>query len=235
MADRVARAVVDVGAGAEAVGYVLRAYEAAMRPREDSGLSEDAADFLRPGRTVLILTDDVGEADPRVLAVGALAESRLSEFRVDTEVTERILASDGVGDDGIEWWRALPSLRWESVPTEGQADAQARSDERAVQEVRAQDERVRDERLLEDLVIATLPVQRVALSEALDQIRHAHLWKVLSQRRRAAAIARRVLHPLATRVDPTLARRYGWWLRRVGPALERPTTGAAKDRAPSGA
>jgi hypothetical protein len=44
-----------------------------------------------------------------------------------------------------------------------------------------------------------------------------------------------VLHPLASRVDETLARRYGWWLRRVGPALQHPTPETLRGRAPSGA
>ena len=214
MADRVARATADVGGGPDEVSYVLRAYEAAMRPRETFGLSEDGPDFLRPGRTVLILAEDLRERDARVLAVGALAESRLRELRADAGAVERILVSDDLGAEGLEWWRALPSLGWEGVPPEGQTH---------------------DERLLEDLVAAPLPVQRATLSEALDQIRHAHLWTSPTQQRRAVAIARRVMHPLATRVDDTLARRYGWWLRRVGPALDRLEPEAARGRAPSSA
>jgi hypothetical protein len=85
------------------------------------------------------------------------------------------------------------------------------------------------------MLVAPLPLQRIILAEALDQLRHAHLWSSVAERKRAVAIARRVLHPLATRVDEVLARRYGWWLRRVGPALERPAPDGARGRAPSGA
>jgi len=204
MADRVANATALLGAESESVSYVLRAYAGAMERREGSGLPEDDPDFLRPGRTVLILVEDVRENDPRVLAVGALAESRRDELRLEPDEVARLLASGGDPAEELEWWRALPALGWKGVPSEGQAD-----------------EWSYDERLLEDLVIAPPPVQRIALAEGLDQIRHAHLWSSPADRQRAAAIARRVLHPLATRVDETLARRYGWWLRRVGPALER--------------
>jgi hypothetical protein len=154
---------------------------------------------------VLILLEDVAEIDPRVLAVGALTESRRDELRLDSERVERLLAPSQVrmrstlGDlsEGTQWWRALPPLGW--------------------------------------VVTAPPPVQRIALAEALDQIRHAHLWSSLEDRRRAVAIARRVMHPLATRVDDVLARRYDWWLRRVGPALEQPAPEAPRGRAPSGA
>jgi hypothetical protein len=226
MGDRLTKAAADLGAGREGVAYILQAYAGAMRLREGRGLSDEDPDFLHPGRTVLILLEDVAEIDPRVLAVGALTESRRDELRLDSERVERLLAPSQVrmrstlGDlsEGTQWWRALPPLGWGDVSSEAHDR-----------------ERLRDERRLEDLVTAPPPVQRIALAEALDQIRHAHLWSSLEDRRRAVAIARRVMHPLATRVDDVLARRYDWWLRRVGPALEQPAPEAPRGRAPSGA
>jgi (p)ppGpp synthase/HD superfamily hydrolase len=52
---------------------------------------------------------------------------------------------------------------------------------------------------------------RIALTERLDQLRHAHLWEDRERGRQAHEVARRVYLPLAERSDPTLARRYRWW------------------------
>jgi hypothetical protein len=225
MAERVARAAADSGADAEGVEHVLRAYVEAMRPREASGLPEDDPDFLRPGRTVLILVEDVKEQDARVLAVGAMAESRRDDLRLGAEEAALVLASGENPGEALAWWRALPALGWKGVHFVGRADG--RSDESEIGG--------HDDRLLEDLVIAPLPVQRVALAEGLDQIRHAHLWSSASDRLRAAVLARRVLHPLAARVDGVLERRYEWWLRRVGSTFERRAQEGLRGRAPSGA
>lgn len=51
--------------------------------------------LLHPGRTVLILLQDVGIVDPGLLAMGALGESRIPELRVP----------------GEEWEEALPTLK----------------------------------------------------------------------------------------------------------------------------
>jgi (p)ppGpp synthase/HD superfamily hydrolase len=54
-------------------------------------------------------------------------------------------------------------------------------------------------------------VQRIALAERLDQLRHAHLWPDPERRRRAHQEALSVYSPLAERASPKLARRYAWW------------------------
>jgi hypothetical protein len=76
-----------------------------------------------------------------------------------------------------------------------------------------------DEDLLESLVTLPPGMQRVAMAEALDHLRHAHLWADPAQRGRAAALAERVFLPLAPRVHPVLERRLEWWVRRVAPGL----------------
>ena len=65
--------------------------------------------------------------------------------------------------------------------------------------------------LAEVLVTASDPVRRVALTERLDQLRHAHLWPSVERRRRAHDEAREIYLPVAERTDPTLFRRYRWW------------------------
>jgi hypothetical protein len=158
-----------------------------MRAR--SAASDPA--HLHPGRVALILLRDVGEVDPDVLAAGILAESRDVRLRVTGESAEEVL-----GARAFRFWERLPELDWTAAP-----DLPAAEDG--------------DGELLEALVTAEPAVQRIALSEALDQIRHAHLWAGAEERARAARVAGAVLAPAATRVHPVLARRFDWWVRRV--------------------
>jgi (p)ppGpp synthase/HD superfamily hydrolase len=64
---------------------------------------------------------------------------------------------------------------------------------------------------VERLVTAEESVQRIALAERLDQLRHAHLWPDVERRRAAHEQALDLYSPLAQRVHPKLARRYAWW------------------------
>jgi (p)ppGpp synthase/HD superfamily hydrolase len=67
------------------------------------------------------------------------------------------------------------------------------------------------EDLVERLVTASEELQRIALAERLDQLRHAHLWDDPERRRRAHEEALSVYSPLAERGHEKLARRYAWW------------------------
>jgi hypothetical protein len=78
---------------------------------------------------------------------------------------------------------------------------------------------VPDDELMEALVTLPEDLQGVAMAEALDQFRHAHLWPDRTHRARAAALAEGVYLPLAARVHPILVRRLTWWTRRVGRRL----------------
>lgn len=62
------------------VARILAAYRSAMQRRERVLEDEHHPDYLRPGRTTLILLDDVGLRDPVLLAAGALLESRRPEL-----------------------------------------------------------------------------------------------------------------------------------------------------------
>jgi hypothetical protein len=146
--------------------------------------------YLHPGRVVLILIQDLDERDPDLLSAGALAESRQPELRVSAKVAEHAL-----GPDGYAVWRALPPMNWSA--TGGATDGE----------------------VLEALVTADDSVRRIALSEALDQLRHAHRWESGDERARAAELAREVLAPAATRTHAGLERRFNWWIRRVGESL----------------
>lgn len=202
MGERVADALVRVGFAPDDVSRVGRAYDEAIRPREtgQSALSSDRHPaFLHPGRTVLILIDDVGERNPRVLAAAALSESRDRALRVPED---RVMGWDV---EAARLRSQIPETPW----TLDGGEAEDREDA--------------DGALLEALVSCSEEVRRIALAEGLDQIRHAHLWEEPRDRARAVDLTRRVFAPMAERVDPTLARRYRWWERRVGPALSRGT------------
>jgi hypothetical protein len=86
---------------------------------------------------------------------------------------------------------------------------------------KADEPRLADDELLEALLNAPPDIQRVSLAEALDQVRHAHLWSDPRDQACAASVAEAVLLPLAARVHPVLERRFGWWVRRVGGRLGR--------------
>jgi (p)ppGpp synthase/HD superfamily hydrolase len=72
------------------------------------------------------------------------------------------------------------------------------------------------EDLAERLLLAHEDVQRVALAERLDHLRHAHLWPDVDERRRAHRQADEVYAGIAARVHPTLARRYARWCENFG-------------------
>jgi (p)ppGpp synthase/HD superfamily hydrolase len=69
----------------------------------------------------------------------------------------------------------------------------------------------RSDDLAESLLLAPEDVQRVALAERLDQVRHAHLWNDPERARAAHRKAVDVYAAIAERVHPKLARRYDWW------------------------
>lgn len=199
MADRVAAAAAEAGVPPEGLAEVLEAHARAMAVRE-SGPAALPSDrhpaFLHPGRTVLVLASDLGEARAPVLALGALVESRDESLRVDETTAAEVLAEPA--PEVFEWWRALPMPVWDPTGAEPRAS---------------------DGELLEAIVTAPEPVQRVVLSEALDQLRHAHLWKSAAERARAVELAKTILAPVAARAHPVLDRRFTWWLRRVAPAI----------------
>jgi hypothetical protein len=200
MGDRVIHAAREVGVGPADLEGLRGAYKAALAPRErglEALADERRPALLHPGRTVLILVEDVMEVDPRVLAVGALAESRDLQLRASRSAAFTALRSFEFGQEACGWWEGLPFPEWSLAEGHDETDGT----------------------LLEALVTAEGAVQRVVLAEALDHLRHAHRWDSPESRNRAVELAERVLHPISARVHPNLARRYAWWTRRVGPAL----------------
>jgi (p)ppGpp synthase/HD superfamily hydrolase len=79
-----------------AIDLVGRAYTLAMRPRVDA-LDEHDAAYLHPGRTVLVLLQDVGPLPGDVLAAAAAHESADAALRVPLEEARRELGQ-GVAD-----------------------------------------------------------------------------------------------------------------------------------------
>lgn len=145
--------------------------------------------FLHPGRTVIILLGDLEVNDPVLLAAAALAESRDLRLRVPSDSARGVLEGE-VG--AFELWKSLPEIDW-----------------------LGSNDTVNDAALLEELVTVPREIQRVAMAEAMDHLRHTHLLESVVEQRRAATLAREVFGPLAPRVHPTLERRLNWWLRRV--------------------
>lgn len=70
-------------------------------------------------------------------------------------------------------------------------------------------------RLVEELVSSPESVVRVALSEQLDQLRHARLWAEPSVAREVLDESRRIYLPVAERVTEDLARRFRWLCARL--------------------
>lgn len=79
--------------------------------------------------------------------------------------------------------------------------------------------RPQDENLVERLVTSSEGIQRVALSEWLDQLRHLRHWAGSETVTWGLERTRDVYLPLAERHGGTLARRLAWWMRRVAPGL----------------
>lgn len=264
MADRIGRAALRAGVPTHAVAVLEEGFRAAIAPRQAGPHalgSDQHPDFLHPGRSVLILLQDLRETDPGVLIVGALAESRNPRLRVVPGRAHRILSrlsedgdravgrpsvveegeiveeaeliEDGafVGEGDVEkggspraytWWRALPEVEWgggfsESGPTSERHGGRLGAG--GAGRRHAEGEGALDVEVLERIVTAPVSVQRVILADALDVIRHAHLRPDRRERRRAVQLVERVFLPVAPRVHEVFARRFDWWLRRVGGAL----------------
>ncbi len=91
MADRVKRTAEVVGVNRSGRDLIGRAIETAMAPRL-AGLDDDHhPDYLHPGRTAVVLLDDVGLADPVALAAACLLDTRRDDLELpDREVTEQV-------------------------------------------------------------------------------------------------------------------------------------------------
>ncbi|HEY8468783.1 MAG TPA: hypothetical protein VIL18_04030 [Longimicrobiales bacterium] len=82
MADRIARAAERAGLTEPERALLDRAFRLAMEPRGRLLCDDHHPDFLHPGRTVLILLEDVGCRDPLTLAAGAVCETLRPELAV---------------------------------------------------------------------------------------------------------------------------------------------------------
>ncbi|MEQ1856563.1 MAG: hypothetical protein ABL963_08835 [Longimicrobiales bacterium] len=77
----------------DTVDLVGRAYAMAMRPRIEA-LDEHDPAYLHPGRTVLVLLQDVGPLAGEVLAAAAVHESEEARFRTSTDAVRQELGDD---------------------------------------------------------------------------------------------------------------------------------------------
>ena len=146
--------------------------------------------FLHPARSLLVLLEDGGERRPDLLAAAPLVES------LEPDLVGGVAA---VAPEPIQAVLAgLPALP-------GGLGGTAAPDSEAL--------------WLEGLVLAEPGIQRLILSEALDQLRHLHLRPDGSFRNRVLRRAEGFLVPLAHRVGGKLDRRMGWWWSRVGQRL----------------
>lgn len=75
------------------------------------------------------------------------------------------------------------------------------------------------EDLAERLILADASLRVVALAEWLDQLRHLRSWADADTVSGAHRVTEAVYLPVAERTHPKLARRFGWWIRRVSPGL----------------
>ena len=94
MADRVDRTAVVVGVDRLGRDLIRKAIEAAMARRLVLIDDDHDPDYLHPGRTAVVLLDDVGLADPVALAAASVLDTRRDDLAPpDDEVTERVSAA----------------------------------------------------------------------------------------------------------------------------------------------
>jgi len=189
MAQRVLREARNRGIQDQGEGVLGRGLELAMVPRLTRLQDDHHPAFLHPGRTVIILLQDTPERDPTLLAAAALVESDQGALRVGGAAIQEAL-----GGEMAELVARVPLS-----PAEAPADVG--------------EPMVDDQPLLEALLELPMELARVALAERLDHLRHLHLEEDPLRRRRMHREAEQIYAPLAHRVDPALARRYGWWCR----------------------
>jgi len=193
MAERVFRTGEARGVLPSGLSLLAASMSLAMEPRRRLLSDDRHPDFLHPGRTALILMDDVGETDPVVLSAAVLVESVEPRLRTSAGTVRERLRGAGGGES--------TSLLLGREPED--------SVSRLVEAVPLPDRW--GERLLEALVTAPPEAQQVALAERLDHLRHAHLLEDRALRRALHTSAVKVYLPLSGRGHPALARRYRTW------------------------
>jgi len=90
MADRVDRTAANAGVDRSGRDLIGKAMEAAMSLRWAAIDDDHHPDYLHPGRTVVILLDDIGLTDPVALAAACLLDTR----RDDLEPSDRDVTQD---------------------------------------------------------------------------------------------------------------------------------------------
>jgi hypothetical protein len=167
------------------------AVTAALEPRDALLENDHDIDALHPGRTVLILLDDLAVTDALLLAVGAHLESVRSDLR-------SVPADTGVRDvlDCIATPLLFPAAGGGAGSADGMAD------------------------LLEQLIVLNAEVLDVALAERLDQARHLHL-RDRSVWMEGLAVEEAVYLPLAQRRGGSFGRRYERWHRAFSARMVR--------------
>ena len=91
MSDRVERTLLSAGVDGSGRDLVRAAIETAMARRSAAIDDDHHPDYLHPGRTVVVLLDDVGLIDPVALAAAGLLDTRRSDLEAPvSEVAERV-------------------------------------------------------------------------------------------------------------------------------------------------
>lgn len=101
--ERAAQMAGSVAAAARARGFaerdvdaVSRVLDSAMLPRLEGLPDDHDPSFLHPGRTAMVLLNDVGQVDTSVLVVGMLHESCDVELRVTSARLAELVGPSGV-------------------------------------------------------------------------------------------------------------------------------------------
>ena len=94
MSDRVDRTAAALGVDRSGRDLIGTALEAAMARRVAAIDDDHDPDYLHPGRTVVVLMDDVGLVDPVALAAAGVLDTRRGDLEPsDREVTEHVSAA----------------------------------------------------------------------------------------------------------------------------------------------
>lgn len=188
MGQRMLRTAADVGVLPPACELLDRVHHIAMAVRDELLHDDHDPQYLHPGRSALILLQDVEETEADVLSAVMIVDSQTPNLAPTDPALAALL--EALRADPFQHAVVARAVDWrEQIPRSG------------------------DEALAERLVTASPQACRAALAERLDHLRHAHISLDPAERRRVHAEAEAVYLPMAERTHDELARRYRWWCR----------------------
>jgi (p)ppGpp synthase/HD superfamily hydrolase len=108
---RVTRTAAETGLSPDACGWIGRLHDTAMTVRNEALFDDHDSRYLHPGRSALILLQDVGETDAAVLGAAIIVDSQFPELMPDEASLRDLSAVEA------HWVEAVLELRAEIPPS----------------------------------------------------------------------------------------------------------------------